>query len=102
MAKSMTKSALIEAVTDTLGEGVSKKQVASFLDVLTTIAHKELKTSGEFTLPGFAKFIVAEKAATPERQGVNPFTKQPVTIAAKPASKKVRARPVMAIKDAVK
>jgi DNA-binding protein HU-beta len=102
MAKNMTKSALIEAVTNALGDGVSKKQVATFLDVLTDVAHKELKKSGEFTLPGFAKFVVAKKAATPERQGINPFTKAPITIAAKPASKKVRARPVMAIKEAVK
>ena len=101
MAKTMTKSALIEEVTKKLGDGSSKKQVATLLEVITEVAHKELKKSGEFTLPGFAKFIVAKKPATPARQGINPFTKEPITIAAKPASKKVRARPVKAIKDAV-
>ena len=54
-----------------------------------------------FTLPGFAKFRVVKKPATKARQGINPFTKQPQTFAAKPASKSVRARPIKAIKNAV-
>jgi nucleoid DNA-binding protein len=52
-------------------------------------------------LPGFAKFVVVKKPARPARQGINPFTKQPMTFAAKPASKAVKARPVKAIKAAV-
>jgi nucleoid DNA-binding protein len=102
MSKTMTKSALIDAVTTQLGDGFSKKQVTTFFEILTDIAHKELKDAGEFTLPGFAKFIVTKRPATPERAGVNPFTKEPITIPAKPASQKVRARPVKAIKDSVK
>ena len=35
-----------------LGDGFSKKQVTAFFDILSDIAHKELKDSGEFTLPG--------------------------------------------------
>ena len=101
MPKTMTKSALIEAVVSKLGDAVSKRQVATVLETITEVAHKELKKSGAFTLPGFAKFIVVKKPATKERPGINPFTKEPITIAAKPASKKVRARPVKAIKDAV-
>jgi nucleoid DNA-binding protein len=100
MAKGMTKSGLIEAVADKLGD-VSKKQVGAVLEAVTEVAHKELKKAGVFTLPGFAKFVVVKKAATKERPGVNPFTKQAITIPAKPASRKVRARPVKAIKDAV-
>jgi nucleoid DNA-binding protein len=52
-------------------------------------------------LHGFAKFVVVKKPAKPARTGINPFTKQEQTFAAKPASKSVRARPVKAIKDAV-
>ena len=62
---------------------------------------RELKKTGLFTLPGFAKFRVVKKPATKARQGINPFTKQPMTFAAKPASKAVRARPIKSIKDAV-
>jgi len=101
MAKNMTKSAFIEAVTSKLGDGVSKKQVATVLETMIEVGQKELKKSGAFVLPGFAKFVVVKKPATKERKGINPFTKEPITIAAKPASKKVRARPVKAIKDIV-
>jgi len=61
----------------------------------------ELKKSGEFVLPGFAKFIVVKKPATPERSGINPFTKEPTVFKAKPARKILKVRPVKAAKDAV-
>ncbi len=100
-AKPMTKSNLILAVVEAAGEGFTKKHVKAVLDAIATVGHAELKKSGLFTLPGFAKFRVIKKPATKARQGVNPFTKQPQTFAAKPASKSVRARPIKAIKDAI-
>ncbi|MBK6514571.1 MAG: HU family DNA-binding protein [Polyangiaceae bacterium] len=96
----MSKSALINAVVDAVGD-VSRKQVRSILDALSDVAYKELKKSKVFTMPGFAKFRVVEKPATKARQGINPFTKAPMTIAAKPKSKTVRARPIKAVKEAV-
>ena len=42
-----------------------------------------------------------KRPATKARQGINPFTKQPMTFPAKAASKSVRARPIKAIKDAL-
>jgi len=60
-----------------------------------------LKKSGGFVLPGYAKFVVVKKAATPERTGINPFTKQPTVFKAKPARKILKVRPVKAAKDAV-
>jgi DNA-binding protein HU-beta len=99
--KSMSKGALIQAVAEAVGEEISKKHVKSVVDALATIGHGELKKTGQFTLPGFAKFRVIKKPATKARQGINPFTKQPQTFAAKPASKSVRARPIKAIKTAV-
>jgi DNA-binding protein HU-beta len=100
MAK-MTKAGLVGAITDKV-EGISKKQVSGVFEALATIGYKELKTNGEFVLPGFSKFVVKKKPARPARKGINPFTKEPTTFAAKPASKVVRARPVKALKDAVK
>lgn len=99
--KTLTKSALIQTITDMLGETSSRKQVKTTLEALTDVGHKELKKNGIFVLPGFAKFVVVKKPARPARQGINPFTKQPMTFAAKPASKAVKARPVKAIKAAV-
>jgi DNA-binding protein HU-beta len=100
--KSLTKTDILNAVSEAVGEEVSKKQVKSIVEALVATGHKELKKSGTFVLPGFAKFVVVKKPARPARKGINPFTKLEQTFAAKPASKSVRARPVKAIKDAVR
>ena len=99
--KTLSKSGLIQAITESAGEELNRKQVKTVLESLISVGHRELKKSGIFTLPGFAKFRVVKKPATKSRQGVNPFTKEPMTFAAKPASKSVRARPIKAIKDAL-
>ena len=90
----MTKAALVDAVVALLPVGASRAQVKDFLGALTAVGYKELRKTGQFVLPGFAKLVVVKKPARPARDGINPFTKQPTTFAAKPASKAVRARPV--------
>lgn len=99
--KALTKSALVQAVTDLVGEGTTRKQVKTILEALAEVGHRELKKTGVFTLPGFAKFVVVKRPARPAREGINPFTGQKQLFPAKPASKTVRARPVKAIKQAV-
>jgi len=99
--KPLSKSAILSAVADAVGEAISKKHVKEVVEALVSVGHKELKKTGTFVLPGFAKFVVVKKPARPARKGINPFTKQEQTFAAKPASKSVRARAVKAIKDAV-
>jgi DNA-binding protein HU-beta len=99
--KPLSKSEILTAVSDAVGEELSAKHVKAVVEHLVAIGHKALKKSGTFVLPGFAKFVVVKKPAKPARKGINPFTKQEQTFAAKPASKTVRARPVKAIKDAV-
>src|ERR1700733_11896474 len=99
MAVQMTKSQLIEKIA---GETeVAKKDVKGVLETLATVGYKELKKSGVFLVPGFAKFVVIKKPATKARQGTNPFTGEAMTFKATPARKIVRARPVKAAKDAV-
>ena len=100
-ASALSKSALLNAVVEASGEDISRRQVKAILDAMATIAYKELKRNGIFTVPGFAKFRVVKKPATKERQGKNPFTGEAMTFKAKPASKSVRARPIKAIKDAL-
>lgn len=99
--KKLTKGALIQTILEEMGEGWARKDVKKVLDALTEIGHGELKKRGEFVLPGFAKFVVIKKPARPAREGINPFTKEPTTFAAKPARKVVKARPVKAIKDTI-
>lgn len=100
-SKSMSKSGLIQALSDTVGEELSRKQVKAVLETLIELGHKELKKNGIFTMPGFAKFVVKKKKATPAGERRNPFNGEMKFYPAKPASKTVRARPIKAIKDAV-
>ena len=100
-SKPLSKSAVLQAVADAVGEEVARKHVKQIVETLVTLGHKELKKNGIFVLHGFAKFVVVKKPARPARKGINPFTKEPTTFAAKPASKAVKARATKAIKDAI-
>jgi nucleoid DNA-binding protein len=101
LTKMMSKSQLIQKIAETHPNNMSRKDVKNVIEALASIGYKELKKSGTFLVPGFAKFVVIKKAATKERAGINPFTKEPTIFKAKPARKIVRARPVKAAKDAV-
>nr|GAJ35201.1 hypothetical protein BDOA9_0144010 [Bradyrhizobium sp. DOA9] len=98
MAK-MTKTQLIDAIAE--GTQLSKNDVKSVIEYMATVGYKELNESGEFVIPGFVKMSVVNKPATEARMGVNPFTKEPMQFAAKPASKSVKASPLKVAKDAV-
>ena len=95
----MNKSQLVESIS--VSSEVSRENVKSVIEHLATVGYKELNSSGEFTIPGFAKFSVVTKPATEARKGINPFTKEPMEFAAKPASKVIKARPLKVAKDAV-
>jgi nucleoid DNA-binding protein len=100
MSKAMSKSELIQKIADLHSDKLKRKDVKDVIETLATVGHKELKKTGIFLVPGFAKFVVIKKPATPERKGINPFTKEPTIFKAKPARKIVKARPVKAVKDA--
>lgn len=100
MNKPMTKSELIEKITIAHPD-LKKRDVKGVLETMAAVGYKELKKTGAFVVPGFAKFVVIKKPATKARKGINPFTKEPTVFKAKPARKIVRARPVQAAKAAV-
>jgi DNA-binding protein HU-beta len=101
MTKLMTKSELIQKIAEQHPSKLTQDEIKGVLDVLVDIGHAELRKTGAFVVHGFAKFVVVEKPATEARQGVNPFTKEPMMFEAKPASKVVKARPLQTAKDAV-
>jgi DNA-binding protein HU-beta len=101
MAKLMSKSELIQKIADQHANGLSRKDIKGVIESLATVGYKELKKTGAFFVPGFAKFVVIKKPATKARNGINPFTKEPTVFKAKPARKVIKARPVKAVKDAV-
>jgi nucleoid DNA-binding protein len=94
-----TKSEILNQISkDTK---LSRKQVSSVLDSLGGCIKKSLRGNGMFTVPGLLKLKVVKKPATKEREGINPFTKEKMTFKAKPASRKVRALPLKALKNMV-
>jgi DNA-binding protein HU-beta len=99
MQKMMSKSELIQRVAEQ--SNLTRSDVSRVLDALEDVGHAELKNTGTSTLPGYAKFVAEEKPATGAHQGVNPFTKEPMMIEAKPARKVIKVRLLKVIKDAV-
>jgi nucleoid DNA-binding protein len=98
----LTKTQVITALSEETE--LSKKDVARVFEALSELIAKQLVgrgCPGEVTIPGLLKLKAVKKPATKEREGINPFTKEPITIAAKPASKKVRAIPLKALKEMV-
>lgn len=95
----MTKSKLIQVLSDRLD--LTRSQANLFLEVLFEVAVDTLKAEGTFVIPGVTKLVVKNKPASPERQGRNPATNEPITIAAKPATKDVKARVLQELKSSV-
>jgi len=100
-APKMTKSQFVTTLAEKTG--LTKKQATSVLDEINAIVAHELgkRGPGEVIIPGLLKLNVVEKPATPKHEGINPFTKEPMTYKAKPARKVIRVRPLKALKDAV-
>jgi nucleoid DNA-binding protein len=100
-AKRMTKAQVIGEIAE-FAE-IDKKSVNRVFDGLTELIKKQLSTRGpgEFVIPGLLKLKAVKKPATKDREGVNPFTKEKMIIKGKPASKKVRATALKALKDLI-
>ena len=96
----LTKSGLATHIADTTG--VAAKDVRSVLACLesTVAASVSKKGAGAFTLPGLLKITAVQVPAKKARKGVNPFTGEEQMFKAKPASVKVKVRPLKKLKDA--
>ena len=77
--KRMSKTQFVAAVAEK--SGLSKKETNAALEAITKVVTRELgkKGPGEVVLPGLIKLSVVVKPATPAHEGLNPFTKQPMT-----------------------
>ena len=89
----MNKSELIETIAQEAG--ISKSAAQKALDATTNAVTNALKSGDTVTLVGFGTFYVGERA---ERQGRNPKTGEPLTIA---AAKTPKFRAGKALKDAL-
>jgi nucleoid DNA-binding protein len=98
-AKKPNKSQFIAELVDRLK--VTTKEAKIVSEEIANIVTENLKKHGLAIIPDVVKLFLVKKPATKERPGINPFTKQPITIKAKPARKAVRARPASALKKAL-
>lgn len=96
----MTKSGLAIFIADS--SGVDLKSVKSVLGSLesTIMGAVHKRGVGEFTLPGLLKLSVQKVPAKKKRFGKDPFSGEERWFAAKPASVRIRARPMKKLKDA--
>ena len=97
----MNKSAIL---THIAGEtGLTRVQVGSVLSELEILIERHIKKRavGTFALPGILKIRSVKRPATKKRMGRNPATGEPVEIAAKPATTKVRVTPLKRLKEMV-
>lgn len=80
---------------------LTRKQVTAVLDELSNLieGHINKRGCGEFVLPGLMKIVTVKKPARKARKGLNPFTGEETTFAAKPASIQVKVRPLKKMKD---
>ncbi|MFA4954087.1 MAG: HU family DNA-binding protein [Patescibacteria group bacterium] len=92
MAK-MTKAQIIRELAEKSGQ--SKKDVETLLDMLASMAYKQVKAAGEFLVPGFGKMVKVQRKA---RIGRNPLTGATIQI---PAKTVVKFRLAKAAKEAV-
>lgn len=101
-AKPPTKSEVYAAIAEKTG--LAKKQVAGVFEALAGVASANLgkKGTGVFVVPpGLLKLTVKNIPAKAAGKRMDPFTKTEKFFPAKPASKRVRARPMKSLKDMV-
>jgi len=100
LTQTLSKSGLVGHIAN--HSGVDNKSVRAVLETLeaTIGAAVNKKGAGVFTLPGVFKVTSVAVAAKPKRKGIDPFTKEERWFAAKPASVKVKIRPLKKLKDA--
>jgi len=88
----MTKTQLIADLAAEM-PGTTKTHVRAFLNALEAVAAKTLKAKdGKFMIPGILKILVVKVSPKPERKARNPATGAVMTVPAKAAGKRLKAR----------
>ena len=90
----MTKADFVDKLADK--SGLTKKDAADVVDAFVDVVTEALQKGEEVQFTGFGKFYVQMRKA---RQGINPQTKQPITI---PASRIPKFSAGSSLKTAVK
>ena len=96
----LSKSALIQHLSGTTG--AAAKDVRAVMAALESTIHAAVGKRGgrTFVLPGLLKISVVNVPAKKARKGINPFTGEETVFKAKPATVRVKVRPMKRLKDA--
>ncbi|MEE9603525.1 MAG: HU family DNA-binding protein [Thermoguttaceae bacterium] len=100
--KPPTKTEIMSNIAD--ATGLSKKDVALVFDALSDEIKKAMgsRGAGMFSLPGLLKIEKKKVPARPaQKNWLNPFTKELQDRPAKPASVKIKVRPLKNLKEMV-
>jgi nucleoid DNA-binding protein len=100
--KPPTKTEILSNIAD--ATGLAKKDVAAVFDALSEEIQKALgsRGAGAFAIPGLLKIEKKKVPARPaEKNWLNPFTKEVQERPAKPASVKIKVRPLKNLKEMV-
>jgi DNA-binding protein HU-beta len=95
----LTQTQLVAAIAERAD--LSKSDAKRALSALDDIVLEELGNAQKVRIGGLVQLTVRVKPATKKRQGRNPATGEEITIAAKPASVDLRARPLAKAKAAL-
>ncbi|MGF6937051.1 nucleoid DNA-binding protein [Paraburkholderia sp. UCT70] len=97
---SFTKASLTVHLAER--SGVEPKAAKALMAALeeTVLASIHKKGAKEFTLPGLLKVVAQDVPAKKKRFGKDPFTGEDKWFAAKPASVRLKVRPLKKLKDA--
>ena len=95
----LTQTQLVTAVADRAD--LSKNDAKRALAALDEIVLDELGNAQKVRIGGLVQLTVRLKPAQKARKGRNPATGEEITIAAKPASVDLRARPLARAKGAL-
>ena len=96
----LSKSALVHHLAGI--SGAAAKDVRAVIQALEHTIHASISKKGPrtFVLPGILKITAVAVPAKKARKGINPFTGQETVFKAKPATMKVKVRPMKKLKDA--
>merc|ERR1712224_350613 len=93
----MTKTGLADAIAT--AHDLKKSEVSKILETLASVATKEVKSAGKFTIPGLCMIKTRLKPAT--KAGKREMFGKTVVVKAKPAKTVVKAYTVAALKKAI-
>jgi nucleoid DNA-binding protein len=96
----LTKSALVTHLAG--ATDAAAKDVRAVLAALEETIRASMSKKGPrtFVLPGILKITAVAVPAKKARKGINPFTGEETVFKAKPATVKVKVRPMKKLKDA--